>query len=285
MMEKLASAHSIQRMCHAFEVSRSGYYKYINKGKNSKRNKENVFYSLEILNIWITNRRLYGSPRITAALRKLGYKVNRKRVVRLMQINGIKARRKKKYCSTTNSKHNKSVAENLLMRNFKAEGPNKIWLGDITYLKTKEGRLYLAVVMDMFSRMPIGYNIQTNMRTPLVLGALQKAIEKRGNPTKELIFHSDQGSQYASDEFKRMLSQYEVKQSMSRKGNCYDNAPMESFFHTLKTELMDLENFNTRNEAEYAVINYIEKFYISNRLHSSLNYKSPKEFELSTSMA
>jgi len=283
-MEKLASAHRVQRMCHAFEVSRSGYYKYISKGKNSKRNKENVFYSLEILNIWVTNRRLYGSPRITAALRNMGHKVNRKRVVRLMHTNNIQARRKKKYHTTTNSKHNKPVAENLLMRNFIAEAPNKIWLGDITYLKTKEGRLYLAVVLDLYSRMPVGYNIQTNMRTPLVLGALQKAIETRGTH-RELIFHSDRGGQYASEEFRKMLSQYEVKQSMSRKGNCYDNAPMESFFHTLKTELMDLENFNTRNEAEYAVINYIEKFYISNRLHSSLNYKSPKEFELSTSMA
>jgi len=135
MMEKLASAHSVQRMCHAFEVSRSGYYKYLNQGKNGKRNKENIILLLQVMNSWIQSRRVYGSPRLTAALRKMGYKVNKKRIVRLMQINGIKAFRKKKYRRTTNSKHNKPVAENLLMRNFTAEGPNKIWLGDITYIK------------------------------------------------------------------------------------------------------------------------------------------------------
>ena len=283
MMEKLASAHSIQRMCHAFQVSRSGYYKYLNQGKNGKRNKENIILLLQIMNIWIQNRRVYGSPRITAALRNKGYRVNKKRIVRLMQINGIKAFRKKKYRTTTNSKHNKPVAENLLMRNFTVECPNKIWLGDITYIRTKEGFLYLAVVMDMFSRMPVGYNMQNHTRTPLVLDAFQKAIEKRGNPGN-LIFHSDQGTQYASDEFKQMLSKNGVIQSMSRKGNCYDNAPMESFFHTLKNELSYFGRFNTRKQAEYEVKNYIEYFYIRNRLHSSLNYLSPKEFELSFSV-
>lgn len=198
MMEKLASAHSIQRMSHAFEVSRSGYYKYLNQSKNGKRNKENILLLKEMLNIWLQSRRVYGSPRISAALTNLGYKVNRKRVVRLMQINGIKAFRKKKYRRTTNSKHNKPVAQNLLMRNFTAEGPNKIWLGDITYIRTKEGFLYLAVVLDMFSRMPVGYNIQSYSRTPLVLDAFDKAIKSRGNPGS-LIFHSDQGTQYASD--------------------------------------------------------------------------------------
>jgi putative transposase len=284
MMEKIAKGHKVQRMCNAFQVSRSGWYKYSNKDNTAKRNKDNAQYLQEIMNIWIKSRRLYGSPRITAALRKLGYKINRKRVVRLMKINNIQALRKKKYRTTTNSKHNKPVAVNMLMRNFKVEAPNKIWLGDITFLKTNEGRLYLAVVLDLYSRMPVGYNIQCHMRTPLVIGALQKAIERRGQP-KDLTFHSDRGGQYASDEFREMLSQYSITQSMSRKGNCYDNAPMESFFHTLKTELMDLETFYTRIQAEYAVINYIEKYYIINRIHSSLNYKSPQEFELSTSVA
>jgi len=283
MMEKLASAHSIQRMCHAFEVSRSGYYKYLKQGKEGKRNKENMILQLQMINIWIQSRRAYGSLRLKKALRNMGYKVNQKRVVRLMHINGIKAFWKKKYRITTNSKHNKPVAENLLMRNFTAEGPNKIWLGDITYIRTKEGFLYLAVVMDMFSRMPVGYNMQNHSRTPLVVDAFQKAIDSRGAP-KQLIFHSDQGSQYASDEFKKILKQYGVTQSMSRKGNCYDNAPMESFFHTLKTELSYLGRFNTRKQAEYELKNYIDKFYTSTRLHSSLNYKSPKEFELSFSV-
>ena len=280
MMEKLASAHSIQRMSHAFEVSRSGYYKYLNQRKNGKRNKENTILLSEMMQIWLKNRRAYGSPRLKTALTDMGYKVNQKRVVRLMHINGIQAFRKKKYRSTTNSKHNKPVADNLLMRNFTTDGPNKIWLGDITYIRTKEGFLYLAVVMDMFSRMPVGYNMQSHSRTPLVVDAFQRAIDSRGAP-KELIFHSDQGTQYASDEFKKILKQYGVTQSMSRKGNCYDNAPMESFFHTLKTELSYLGRFNTRKQAEYEVKDYIDNFYISSRLHSSLNYKSPKEYELS----
>jgi transposase InsO family protein len=283
MMEKLASAHSVQRMCHAFEVSRSGYYKYLNQGKNGKRNKENMILQLQMMNIWIQNRRAYGSPRLKKALRDMGYKVNQKRVVRLMHINGIKAFWKKKYRTTTNSKHNKPIAENLLMRNFKASGPNKIWLGDITYIRTKEGFLYMAVVMDMFSRMPVGYNMQNHSRTPLVVDAFQKAIDLRGVP-KRLIFHSDQGLQYASKEFKQILKKYGVTQSMSRKGNCYDNAPMESFFHTLKTELSYLGRFNTRKQAEYEVKDYIDNFYTRSRLHSSLNYKSPKEYELSFSV-
>jgi putative transposase len=280
MMEKLASAHSIQRMCQAFEVSRSGYYKYLNQGKNGKRNKENTILLSEMMRIWLKNRRAYGSPRLKVALTNMGYKVNQKRVVRLMHIYGIKAFRKKKYHSTTNSNHNKPVAENLLLRNFTAEAPNKIWLGDITYIRTKEGFLYLAVVMDMFSRMPVGYNMQSHSRTPLVVDAFRRAIDSRGAP-KELIFHSDQGSQYASDEFKKLLKQYGVTQSMSRKGNCYDNAPMESFFHTLKNELSYLGRFNTRKQAEYEVKDYIQNFYITCRLHSSLNYKSPKQYELS----
>jgi putative transposase len=280
MMEKLASAHSIQRMSHAFEVSRSGYYKYLKQGKEGKRNKENMILQLQMLNIWVQSRRAYGSPRLKKALSDMGYRVNQKRIVRLMHISGIKAFRKKKYHSTTNSEHNKPVAENLLMRNFTAEAPNKIWLGDITYIRTKEGFLYLAVVMDIFSRMPVGYNMQNHSRTPLVVEAFQRAIESRGVP-KELIFHSDQGTQYASDEFKKILKQYGVIQSMSRKGNCYDNAPMESFFHTLKTELSYLGRFNTRKQAEYEIKDYIDKFYTSSRLHSSLNYKSPKEYELS----
>lgn len=283
-MEKLASSHSIQRMSHAFEVSRSGYYKYLNQLKNGKRNKENILLQKEMMKIWLQGRRVYGSPRITAALTNLGYKVNQKRIVRLMHINGIKAFRKKKYHTTTNSKHNKAVAENLLMRDFRTDGPNKIWLGDITYIRTKEGFLYLAVVLDMFSRMPVGYNMQSYSRTPLVLDAFNKAMRSRGN-SGSLIFHSDQGTQYASDEFKQMLKEYGVIQSMSRKGNCYDNAPMESFFHTLKTELSIFGRFNTRKQAEYEIRNYIDNFYTRSRLHSSLNYKSPKEFELSTSMA
>jgi transposase InsO family protein len=278
MMEQLSVEYCIQRMCHAFKVSRSGYYKYLTSGKNSNRSKENILLLLEIRNILLNNRMVYGSPRITVCLKRLGYNINRKRVARLMRENQIKARRRKKYHSTTNSEHNHKASPNLLMQNFMVGQLNRIWLTDITYIRTEEGFLYLAVVMDLCSRMVVGYNIQSHMRTSLVLDAFNKAYLKRGSP-KELIIHSDQGIQFASDDFREILSNFGVTQSMSRKGNCYDNAPMESLFHSLKNELVYLVKFKTRKEAEYALKSYIDDFYVRIRLHSSLNYKSPKEFE------
>jgi transposase InsO family protein len=195
-----------------------------------------------------------------------------------MHQGGIKAIRKKKYRVTTQSKHNKAIVPNILMQNFKVDVINKVWLSDITYIRTREGFLYLAVIMDLCSRMPVSFNMQSHLRGSLVLEAFRRAITKRGCP-KNLILHSDQGIQYASDEFRTMLRNYGVTQSMSRKGNCYDNAPMESFIHTLKSEMICFEKFNSRKEAENAIKSYIEDFFIRIRLHSSLNYKSPMEFE------
>lgn len=278
MIEKLSAEYGIKRMCSALQVSRSGYYKYMTCLNSSTRSKENNLLTVLISNIWINNRRVYGSPRITEHLRNDGHKVNRKRIARLMRVNKIKALRKKRYHATTNSNHNYPAAPNLLMRNFKVAELNKVWLTDITYIRTKEGFLYLAVILDLCSRMPVGYSMQNNMRTPLVLDAFNKAIRNRGLP-HNLILHSDQGIQFASDEFRQQLSDFGVTQSMSRKGNCYDNAPMESFFHSLKTEMICFEKFNTRKEAEYAIKSYIDDFFIRIRLHSSLNYKSPKDFE------
>ena len=278
MMEQLKTEHSIERMSRVFKVSRSGYYKYITKTKTSKRNMENNILLQKIFNIWINGRRVYGSPRITMELRANGYNVNRKRVVRLMQLGDIKAIRKKKYHRTTNSEHNRPVAPNLLQRNFRISEINRVWLSDITYIRTGEGFLYLAVIMDLCSRMPISFTMQKHLRSELVSSAFLQALKIRNYP-KELILHSDQGIQYASDEFREILRGYGVTQSMSRKGNCYDNAPMESFFHTMKTEMVCFEKFSTRKDAEIAIKSYIMNFYIKTRLHSSLGYKTPFAFE------
>lgn len=178
MMEKLASAHSVQRMSQAFGVSRSGYYKHLSQGINSKRSIENISLSSEIMKVWVLGRRVYGSPRITEAIRKKGHKVNKKRIVRLMKCNHIQAIRKKKYQVTTDSQHNKPVAANLLMQNFKVDELNKVWLSDITYIWTREGFLYLAVIMDLCSRMPVGYSMQADMRTSLIMTAFDRAIAK-----------------------------------------------------------------------------------------------------------
>lgn len=279
-MEQLSTEHNIERMSRVFKVSRSGYYKYITKGRNSKRSRENEFLLVLIFNIWLEGRRVYGSPRITMMLRENGFIVTRKRVVRLMRIGNIKAMQKKKYHRTTNSEHNKPVAPNLLMRNFKVSELNRIWLSDITYIWTNEGFLYLAVILDLCSRMPISFTMEKHLRSELVCSAFLQALKVRNYP-KELIFHSDQGIQYASEEFRKILGDNGVTQSMSRKGNCYDNAPTESFFHTLKTELVCFEKFNTREEAVIAITSYINDFFIRTRIHSSLGYKTPYDFEKS----
>jgi putative transposase len=274
----------IGKMCQLMEASRSGYYKHLKYGKNSKRKQRSKVILRVILNIWMNARRVYGSPRITAALRKMGYVVNHKCVERLMREAGIRAIHRKMFKKTTNSKHNYQIVPNLILKKFRVEKLNQVWLSDITYIATKQGYLYLAVIMDLCSRMLVGYNMDNNLRTPLVMEALDKAVRKRGK-SEELILHSDQGIQYASGQFKQQLRDYGITQSMSDLGNCYDNAPMESFFHSLKNELVYLVKFTTRKEAEQAIKSYIEEFYCSKRLHSSLNYKSPKEFEESLFVA
>jgi transposase InsO family protein len=232
----------------------------------------------EIREIYRKSHGRYGSPRIHAEIRTSGKRINRKRVARLMRINRIRAVTKRKYKATTNSAHNKSVADNLLNQNFKATGPNKIWVSDITYIWTKEGWLYLVVIMDIYSRRIVGWSMSENISTNLVITAIVYAIINR-NPEEGLIFHSDRGSQYASDGVKSLLRQNKINQSMSRKGNCYDNAVAESFFHSLKTELVYQTNFMTRVEAKNYIFEYIEIFYNRQRRHSALNYLSPVEFE------
>jgi putative transposase len=271
------SSYKLGKMCKTLEVSRSGYHKYLSS-KMSQRRCENMIIEKEIREIYRKSHGRYGSPRIHAEIRTSGKRINRKRVARLMRINRIRAVTKRKYKATTNSAHNKSVADNLLNQNFKATGPNKIWVSDITYIWTKEGWLYLVVIMDIYSRRIVGWSMSENISTNLVITAIVYAIINR-NPEEGLIFHSDRGSQYASDGVKSLLRQNKINQSMSRKGNCYDNAVAESFFHSLKTELVYQTNFMTRVEAKNYIFEYIEIFYNRQRRHSALNYLSPVEFE------
>ncbi|MFC2084418.1 IS3 family transposase [Bacteroidota bacterium] len=267
----------VEKMCQTLEVTRSGYHNYV-KRRITQRKVENAILLKMIKDIWENSYRLYGSPRIHAELRFQGIKYNRKRIERLMRKNGIAAKTKRKYKVTTDSYHKKVIAENLLGQKFSVAEPNRVWASDITYIGTKEGWLYLAVIMDLYSRMIVGWAMSERINKELVLRALNQAIIRR-NPAEGLIFHSDRGSQYCSDEVVSTLSAKDIAQSMSGKDNCYDNAVVESFFHTLKTELVNFQCYKTRSEARFNIFEYIEVFYNKIRRHSSINYLSPVYFE------
>ncbi len=265
------------KMCQVLGVSKSGYYNYL-RGKARQQRQENLRLLELIKIIHSKSRGTYGSPRVYRELQKMGYKCNRKRVVRLMKENNIQGKARKKYKLTTNSEHSLPVAENLLGRNFSFTESNRAWVSDITYLRTEEGWVYLCCIMDLYSRMIVGWSMDKRMPALLVTAALMVAIDKRGE-NSGLIFHSDRGTQYASNEVRTFLMQHGMIQSMSRKGNCYDNAVMESFFHTLKTELVTSKPFRTRDEARMRIFDYIEIFYNRQRSHSTIGYVSPVEFE------
>ena len=267
----------VERMCQVLNVSKSGYYAWRVRPQ-SKRARENEKLDHYIKTIYRKNRGTYGSPRITEALKKQNIACSENRVAKRMSKNGIKAKTKKRFKVTTNSKHNHSVAENLLGQNFKAQRPNQVWASDITYIWTQEGWLYLAVILDLFSRQIVGWAMSNRLGQELVLNAFKQAIWRR-RPQSGVIFHSDQGVQYACQAFRDLLQQHKFIQSMSRKGNCYDNAVVESFFHTLKIELIYFENYITREGAKNSVFEYIEIYYNRNRIHSTLNYCSPTQFE------
>lgn len=264
-------------VCEVLQVSQSGYHKWL-KNKVSRRTKENQRL-LEI--IWFHHNKskaTYGLPRIYAAMRKEGIGVNKKRVARLMKVNNIKAKTKRRYRVTTVQNSKAQPSENLLNQNFRALSENKIWTGDITYVWTKEGWIYLAVVMDVYSRKIVGWSIDSSLSTELVIRALMMALVHR-NPGRGIIFHSDRGCQYTSSLFREILRNYGIVQSNSSTGNCYDNAVTESFFHTLKTELIYWEKYQTKEEAKRSIFEYIEINYNRRRLHSTLGYLSPTEFE------
>ncbi|MFC2084419.1 IS3 family transposase [Bacteroidota bacterium] len=276
-IKKRSNEFSTRVLCELMKVSKSSYYKYLRR-KPSRREESNKKILKEIKKIYQESKGRYGSPRITVAINRRGIKCDRKRIARIMKEEGILAKTRKKYKITTNSKHKLPVAENLVRQNFRADKPNKIWAGDITYVWTKEGWLYLAAILDLYSRKIIGWQISKYLDKKLVIEALRKAIEAR-SVLKGMIFHSDQGVQYASDEFKETLRNNGILQSMSRRGNCYDNAVAESFFHTLKTELIYFERYNTKDEARTSIFEYIEIFYNRKRIHSSIGYLTPEEFE------
>lgn len=277
-MDQHRSTHGVQKMCRVIGASRSGYYRW-KKQPQSKRQKENEKILVEIKDAHTNSRRVYGSPRIAEELQGKGIPCGENRVARLMKINGIAGKAKKKFKATTNSEHALPVAENLLNQNFKAEKPNTVWVSDITYIRTMEGWLYLAVILDLFSRQVVGWAMSDRLTSGFVVRALYQAIGRR-HPASGCIVHSDRGIQYASKDFRDVLSAYGFIQSMSRKGNCYDNAVAESFFHTLKTEHVYDYRYETRAEARQSIFDYIEMFYNRQRRHSALGYRSPVSFEI-----
>jgi putative transposase len=266
----------VEKMCRALKVSRSGYYAWADRGP-SRREQTNQQLLVKIKRSYDDSRQLYGSPRVTVDLRESGETCNRKRVARLMRLNGIAAKTKRRFKVTTNSRHNHAAAPNLVNQEFTAGKPGQLWTSDITYLWTKAGWLYLSVVLDVYNRQIVGWAMSERLNRQIVIAPLQQAMNRR-SPTENLIFHSDQGSQYTSDEFRQLLHNHGILASNSGQGNCYDNAITETFFHTLKTELVYFENYQTREEARLSVFEYIEVFYNRQRRHSALGYKSPIDF-------
>ena len=277
-MDQHRSCHGVQKMCQVIGASRSGYYRW-RKQPQSKRQKENEKILMEIKESHKNSRRAYGSPRVTEDLQTKGIKCGKNRVARIMKVHGIVGKAAKKFKATTDSKHNLPVAENLLKQNFVAQKPNTVWVSDITYIWTLEGWLYLAVILDLYSRQVVGWAMSDRLTSDFVIKALYQAIGRR-NPGLCCIFHSDRGVQYASADFRDVLNSHVFIQSMSRKGNCYDNAVAESFFHTLKIEHVYDYPYETRAEATQSIFEYIEMFYNRQRRHSALGYRSPVSFEL-----
>jgi transposase InsO family protein len=267
----------VNRMCEVLNVSRSGYYDW-RKREPSQRQQANETLAMAIRQVYETSRESYGSPRIQAALQQQGIKVSRKRVARLMQQHGLIADRpRRRRPVTTQREPGARVAPNVLGQNFTARRPDEIWLSDITYLETAEGWLYLAVVMDLFTRLIVGWSMAAQLHATLVEQALRLALGRR-HPTGDLMHHSDQGSQYTSDLIRDLLAEHHIQVSMSDVGNCYDNAPMESFFGRLKTECASTP-FATHAHARLVIFEHLEVWYNRQRLHSSLGYLSPAAFE------
>jgi transposase InsO family protein len=276
-MQQHDAKFSIAVMCDVFEVSRSGYYAWISKPE-SERKQANIKLLEQIHVVHRESRGTYGSPRVYRALMKQDISCSENRVARLMKEDGLQAKTKRRFKATTNSKHDLPVAPNLLQRNFTPATPNRVWAGDITYIWTTEGWLYLAVVIDLFSRSVVGWSMNKRMTRQLVMDAMTMAIKRR-RPSPGLIFHSDRGSQYASTDFQALLGKYDMRCSMSRKGDCWDNAPVESFFGSLKQEMVFHQIYRARFHARQSIFDYIERFYNRRRLHSTLGYQSPADYE------
>jgi transposase InsO family protein len=272
--------YSILGLCRTLEVSTSGYYDWHRRRDcPGPRALENQTLAREIDRIHAQSRHTYGSPRVMQELRKKGRRHGRHRIARLMKQNSLCGRQKGRHrVHTTDSNHDLPIAPNRLAQAPKATAPNQIWVADITYIETLEGWLYLAAVLDLYSRKIVGWAMSDHIDTTLVLKALGMALLHR-TPPANLLFHSDRGVQYASGDFRQALSQAGLLASMSRKGNCYDNATMESFWSTLKLELVYRRRFQARAQARAEIFDYIETFYNRQRTHSALDYYSPVDFE------
>ena len=271
--------YPVRIMCGALNVSPAGYYAWRSRPE-SRRSAANRDLLDHITRIHRDTRGRYGSPRIHVELQAQGRGVSRGRIERLMRRHGIRAiMAQPRRGRTTDSRHDLPIAPNLLNRNFSAAAPNQVWLTDITYVETDQGWLYLAAVMDLYSRRIVGWAMDDHLRTELPLAALNMAISTR-RPDPDLIHHSDRGVQYASTDYRTALKSAGMQASMSRRADCYDNAPMESFFHTLKTEQVHHQKYATREQAKCDIFAYIEGFYNRTRRHSSIGYNSPIQIEL-----
>ena len=267
----------VEKMANVLGVSRSGFYGFV-KGEITLHKKRDLYLGERITMIFEESRQTYGSPRIHAALKAQGEKVSRKRVARLMREHGLIARKRQRFKITTKVDKRLPVVDNILQRDFTAKRPNEKWVSDITYIWTTMGWLYVAVVLDLFSRQVVGLSMAQRQTKDLVMKALRQAILHRGIP-QALVHHSDRGSQYASQDFQNLLKAYGITPSMSGTGNCYDNAAMESFFATLKGECTFFERYEDQAQAKNSIFDYCFIFYNQKRIHSTLGYVCPKEFE------
>ncbi len=270
--------YPITDVCEALRVPRSSYYAWRNRAP-SPRQQENESLRKTLAELFEANRRVYGSPRLTVCLRGKGIFCSRNRVARHMRALHLKARQKRAFKpKTTDANHPNPIARNWLAGTPKPSAVNRVWVSDITYVFTTQGWLYLAAVMDLYSRKIVGWTTSGSLETPLVKEALQQALVDR-RPAAGLLHHSDRGVQYASGAYRALLHSCHIRPSMSAAGNCYDNAAMESFWSTLKTEWLHQKKFQTHQEARSAIFDYIETFYNPKRLHSALGYQSPVDFE------
>lgn len=278
IVAELAGRYPVKDLCQMMRVSRSGYYAWRER-RPSRRQRENEQLLGQVKTAYADSRKTYGYRRVYAALLTKGIPCGKHRVRRLMQQHDLKAKRRRRYRATTESRHRLPVAPNLLDRAFVATAPNQKWVSDITFVPTYEGWLYLAVIMDLFSRLVVGWAMEPFLTAELGLKALRMALARR-QPPPGLLHHSDQGVQYANNDYQQLLASHQAVASMSRTGNVYDNAPMESFFATLKRELIHFRTYRTRDEARADIFEFVEVFYNRQRLHSALQYRTPAEFEV-----
>lgn len=270
-------------MCQVFSVSRSGYYKWRSRPE-SRRSVENRRLDVHIKAIYMKHKGRSGSPKITEELNDNGFSVSKNRVARRMKAAGLRSIVRRKFRVTTDSKHSFPIAENLLQRDFTASAPNTVWVSDITYIATERGWLYLTVFLDLFSRMVVGWALSSSLSSQMALTALHRAIRSR-RPGAGLIIHSDRGIQYACHDFRKLLNKHGFVQSMSRKGDCWDNAVAESLFSIIKSELIHHERFKGPQDALATIFEYIEIYYNRKRKHSTLGYQTPDQFERSMKSA